>query len=324
MNNFVKFALERGGRLVPILIPAEHTNGLGLMNPSILDDGDKLIVNLRQVNYTFYHSEKNLFNHPYGPLTYIHPEDDLKLRTWNWYLEYDKNTLDQIRYNKINTSKFPDQELWEFIGLEDVRLVRWDGDLWTTGVRRDTTTIGQGRMELCKLEVTDTDVIETERYRIEALDPESYCEKNWMPVLDMPWHYIKWTNPTELVEVDIKTLSSKLIKQSNIAPGRTDLRGGSQLIPWKDGYFTVTHELEFFQSETGRKDAIYDHRFVLWDKNFNIVKMSKSFSFLDGQVEFAVGMCHWKNGFLITFGFQDNSAYILYVTYDAMEKFLNA
>ena len=57
------------------------------MNPSIYNYHGKLIVNLRAVNYTFYHSEKKLFQHPYGPLTYLHPENDLKLRTWNYYLE---------------------------------------------------------------------------------------------------------------------------------------------------------------------------------------------------------------------------------------------
>lgn len=324
MNNFAKYAIDHGGFVIPILIPASETEGLGLMNPSILNDGDKILVNLRQVNYTFYHSERNLFNHPYGPLTYIHPEDDLTLRTWNWYLEYDINTLEMKRYTKIDTSMLDVKPLWEFVGLEDVRYVRWEGDLWATGVRRDTTTNGQGRMELSKIEITPTTSREVERYRIENIDPNSYCEKNWMPILDKPWHYVKWSNPTQIVRADIKTLTSSEVLIKPPAPGRQDLRGGSQVIPWGEYYFANTHELDFFQSETNRKDAIYDHRFVLWDKDFNIVKMSKSFSFLDGQVEFSVGMCHWRDGFLITTGFQDNSAYIIYVTYDAMRKFIDA
>lgn len=324
-NNFVKFAVDRGGMMKPIIIPADQTNGLGLMNPSILDDKGKLIVNLRQVNYTFYNSEKNLFNHPYGPLTYIHPEDDLKLRTWNWYLEYNKETLEMTRYQKIDTSAFPDMDLWDFVGLEDARLVRWEGDLWYTGVRRDTTPNGQGRMELCRLEVTPEKVTQTHQYRIEnSENPTSYCEKNWMPVLDRPWEFVKWSNPTHVVRADINTCGTELVKKRKPIPGSQEHRGGTQVVPWGDYYVAITHEVLLFASETGRKDAKYTHNILLWDKNYKLLKVSDKFSFLDGQVEFSVGMAHWKNGFLVTFGFQDNAAFMLYVTYDAMKEFLNA
>ena len=36
----------------------------------------------------------------------------------------------------------------DFIGLEDGRLLKWNDKYYLTGVRRDTTTNGQGRMEL--------------------------------------------------------------------------------------------------------------------------------------------------------------------------------
>ena len=49
-DNFTKFAIERGGKVVPLLISLE---GLGpsLTNPSILTVGDRVIVNLRNTNY---------------------------------------------------------------------------------------------------------------------------------------------------------------------------------------------------------------------------------------------------------------------------------
>jgi hypothetical protein len=50
----------------------------------------------------------------------------------------------------------------------------------------------------------------------------------------------------------------------------------------------------------------------MWDENWNIVKYSKEFFFLDAQVEFAIGMCLInENNVAITFGFQDNAAYVL-------------
>ena len=44
INSLAKSALERGGKIYPLIIPAEENNGLGLMNPSIYKDGDKTVV----------------------------------------------------------------------------------------------------------------------------------------------------------------------------------------------------------------------------------------------------------------------------------------
>ena len=120
MDNFAKICLDNGGKITPLIIPKEYNNGLGLMNPSVLNKDGKIIVNLRAVNYTFYHSEKKLFQHPYGPLTYLHPENDIKLRTWNYYLELnDDNEI--TRVNKIDTSKFPARAIasraWGFASI---------------------------------------------------------------------------------------------------------------------------------------------------------------------------------------------------------------
>jgi hypothetical protein len=182
------------------------------------------------------------------------------------------------RIDEIDTSKFPDKQLWEFIGLEDARIFCWNEKLYTSGVRRDLDTIGTGRMELCEIEVHDNRVVEVSRVRIEPPNnPNSYCEKNWMPVLDLPYHYIKWSNPTEVVKVNPETGTSETLflgQRENIP---RDLRGGSQVLSWKDHYLAITHEVDLFNSEVGRKDAVYRHRILLWDKNWNLIKWSKTF-----------------------------------------------
>jgi hypothetical protein len=325
LPSFVSIALENGGLIKPLIIPSSDTNGTGLMNPSILVEDDKIRVILRHVNYTFYHSEKKLFQHQYGPLTYVHPEHDMHLRTTNWYLELD-NQLEITRYNKIDTSLFDTYEpKWDFVGLEDARIFRWNDKLYTSGVRRDTTPNGQGRMELCEIIVSADKVTEVSRFRIPTpKDPDSYCEKNWMPILDMPYHYVKWSNPTEVVVVnsDLKTCETVALSQPIWLP--TDLRGGSQVIPWGEHYLACTHEVQLFNSEVGRKDAVYRHRFIVWDKNWNIVKYSRDFDFLSGHVEFCVGMDHYNDHeVLMTFGFQDNAAFVLKVSKDTINNFIN-
>jgi predicted GH43/DUF377 family glycosyl hydrolase len=321
---FAKHAIAHGGSIHPIIIPANKTGGLGLMNASILNDGDKLLVNLRQVNYTFYHSEAKLFQHPYGPLTYVHPENDLHLRTWNWYCELD-DSLNITRYDKVDTSAFDTYTpAWDFVGLEDARLVRWEDKLYLSGVRRDTTPHGQGRMELSEIEVRGDSVVEISRHRIPTpKDPDSYCEKNWMPILERPYHYIKWTDPTELVHYDTASKQCTTVLERSYTGVPISQRGGSQVLRVADGWLALTHEVDLFNSETGRKDAVYRHRFVLWDEAWNLVKWSRAFSLMGGHVEFAVGMCTWRDKVLISYGFQDNAAYILRTDLPTIMAFIN-
>mgnify|MGYP003662916678 CR=1 FL=1 len=333
-NSFAKSVLNDGGDIHPLIIPSSLTNGTGLMNPSILNIDGKLVVNIRHVNYTFYHSEKKLFQHPWGPLTYLHPENDMHLRTENYYCELD-DEFEISRFNKIDTMKFDTYKpMWDFVGLEDARLMEWNGKLYTSGVRRDTTENGQGRMELCEIEVREDTVVEVARWRIHPPnDKNSYCEKNWMPIIDQPFKYVKWCNPVEVVKVS-ETPTEDKVFDSNWVESETvhlqtsgnfldkDPRGGSQVIPYGDNYLTLTHDVDLFKSETGRKDGVYRHRFILFDKNWNIVKHSKDFSLMNGHTEFAAGMCHYKDKILITFGFQDNAAFVLEVNPETIEKIL--
>ena len=322
--NFAKLSLEKGGSIHPLIIPSELTGGTGLMNPSICVHKNKLLVNIRNVNYTFYHSEAKLFQHQYGPLTYVHPEQDQHLRTYNYYCELD-DKLKIKRYNKIDTSLFDNYEpMWDFVGLEDARIFSWGEKLFISGVRRDTTINGEGRMELSELLVEENKVKEVSRFRIPTPNNiNSYCEKNWMPFLDVPYHYVKWTNPTEVVKINPLDNKSETVHLSNKISLPRDLRGGSQIISWRDGYLAVTHEVDLFVSNVGRKDAKYIHRFVHWDKNFNILKTSKEFSFMDAHVEFCVGLVKKESDVLLTFGYQDNAAYLLKVPENVVGEFID-
>jgi tetratricopeptide (TPR) repeat protein len=175
-------------------------------------------------------------------------------------------------------------------------------------VRRDTKADGEGRMELSTI---DAGSKETERYRIEP-PTKSYCEKNWMPILDMPFHYVKWTSPTEVVKVDPKTGTSKtvyIIEQDITFP--RDIRGGSQVITVGNYRIALTHEVELWKNEQAKKDAQYYHRFIVWDMEWNIVAHSDAFKFMTANIEFSCGLAHDGNDFIIPFGFQDSTAFIL-------------
>lgn len=323
INNISKLILQQGGSLIPLIIPSDLTKGTGVMNPSVFIHKNKIYLNLRNVGYTLYHSEgQQKFQNPWGPLTYLHPEDDITLTTTNFICTLDPNTLSIDTKHKVDTTSLDKPPLWEFIGLEDARTVKWDNRLFLVGVRRDTTTNGEGRMEFSEI-VNNKEV---SRHRIEPpLGPNSsYCEKNWMPILDEPYHFIKWTNPLEIVKVDLKTNTSKtiLLKKQNISINR-DLRGGSQVITVGDYKVAITHEVDLWNNEIGNKDAHYYHRFIVWDKDWNVVKTSDEFKFLTGHIEFACGLSLYKGDLLISFGFQDNAAYLLKTPISFLENLLN-
>lgn len=319
-----KKVLENGGFIKPLIIPSEYTDGSGLMNPSIFIDGDNILVNLRHVNYTIWHSEKKKMLHEWGPLVYLHPENYQKLKTTNHYLELDKN-YNIKKHIPVDTTLLDVEPLWEFVGLEDARIIRWNDKLYLSGVRRDTTTNGQGRIELSEIVVDEYSVKEIKRYRLEPpLDKNSYCEKNWMPVIDKPFHYVKWTNPTEVVLADIETLSTSQIHcKGEYVSGIRDIRGGSQVIPWKNGYVALTHEVDLWYDSLNRKDGLYRHRVVTWDSNLENPQWGKhDFSFLGGNIEFCCGLALKDGMFLATFGFQDNSACLMGIPEKIIEELL--
>jgi len=329
MNNLVQTAVSLGGRLAPIVIPNGLTSGTGLMNPSVFVTNDgKILVNLRHVNYTLYHSENTQkFPSRWGPLAYLHPEQDLTLRTINYLVELSPS-FEVKNYSQIDTSKLDKPPIWEFAGEEDCRLIEWDNDLYIIGVRRDTTDNGQGRMELSKLNVTDDFVVtEVSRERIPAPgDDSSYCEKNWMPILDAPFRFVKWTSPTEVVEAKVISEGAVECHQVSLQHGVTtnvDQRGGSHVVPWGDYYIALTHEVNLFNNYLGQKDGVYRHRLAVWNREFVLVGLTPTpFSFLEAEIEFACGAAKFGEDLLVTFGFQDNAAYILQLPNELVETMI--
>lgn len=318
MKNFVRFVLKNGGKISPIVINDTMYVGNSLFNPSIYSDNGKLIVNVRHCQYTILHSEKNIFEHQYGPLVYLHPEGDVTLTTKNYICELDNN-LNVDKSTLIDTTLLDVPPLWEFVGLEDVRLVRWNEKLYAIGVRRDTTKTGVGRMELSEI----IDYREVSRWRIPAPGADnSYCEKNWMPIIDMPFHLVKWTNPTEIVKINPENKTCETVFLGKYIEQPHDFRGGSQVIQMNDNYrIACVHTVDLTKTESGCKNGIYRHNFIVWDNNWNLIKITDSFDFMGAKIEFCSGMTKDSNGdYLMSFGFQDNAAYILQIPSGLMEE----
>jgi hypothetical protein len=327
-ESLVGQALDRGGTIKPLLIAPKDSKGTGLCNPSIyhVPDTTKYLVNVRNVGYYLHHCEgEQKYQTPWGPLNYVREDNDPYLRTYNFLCEYSLAQNRVMKHTKIDTSKFPKEPEWDFVGLEDARIVVWNDKTYITGVRRYAPD-GKGRMVLSEISITKKSVKEVSRFIIEPPkgEEDAFCEKNWMPILDKPFQYVKHANPLQIVEVKpsakkvkgVSTATSTIVHQGKDKLDlQLDLRGSSQVISYEDYYLCVTHECDYWHNEKNDRDAQYYHRFVAWDKEWNLKGTSKPFKFMDGRIEFCCGMAKHPDAsckdLMITFGFQDNSAYIL-------------
>ena len=124
INNLAKQVIEKGGKVIPLIVPYElETNGTGLCNPSILVDNNDVWINVRHVQYTLHHTNGN-FPSRHGPLAYLNPDNDYSLTTKNYLGRLVNDEFTHV--HKIDTSALDVKPIWEFIGLEDGRLVKWE------------------------------------------------------------------------------------------------------------------------------------------------------------------------------------------------------
>jgi len=321
MISFCKYVLKEGGSVHPLFVDGHISGMTGLMNPSVHVAFGRVFVNLRSVNYVLYHAEKRRFPNRWGPLCHLQPEFTNILATSNYLTELNENF--QIKMiSKVDTSFCDDlYPRWLFHGLEDARVVVWNDRLYLCGVRRDTTDNGEGRMELSQIGWNGRVMKEHRRHRISSPD-DSYCEKNWMPIVDKPFHFMRWANPVHVVKCDIKTGKVTTVFQGTEKLDLPrELRGGSHVVRFGDYYICATHEVQFTPDEQGRKDGIYTHRFLVYDKDWNFVNCTPQFNLMDGKIEFITGMAKLGEDVLISFGFQDNAAYVLRLNQKSLFKF---
>jgi predicted GH43/DUF377 family glycosyl hydrolase len=216
--------------------------------------------------------------------------------------------------------------IWEFHGLEDARVVRWDDELYLIGVRRDTTPNGQGRMEYSKIDLDKDNWTATEVSRVRIPAPinedTSYCEKNWMPVINTSYYFVKWTMPTEVVWANPNESECKQVFTRETPASPIDQRGGSHVVSWGDYYMCVTHEVKLWRNYLNQKDSVYRHRLVVWDKEFNFKGLSKEFSFLETAIEFCTGAAIKDGNLLLSFGVQDNCAFVLEVPKNVINEMI--
>lgn len=207
------------------------------------------------------------------------------------------------------------------LGYEDCRLFHFNGSLWCIATCMREKTI---MPEVAVIELDPRGEVVSV-----SLQSSQRAEKNWMPVVDSAdgntatggrdrLRFIYTIDPLVILEFSPNSKEVTPSPVKDLGPGGI-LRGGSQLIPYGDGWLSVIHEV----SGDGRRiDMIYTHRFATFDKELSKVKIGKPFYLQKRGIEFVAGLARLSaDRFMISYGIEDKNAYVSEISTETVEEF---
>ena len=256
-------------------------------NPSVAVVGNELKAIVRTVSYRI---------RPDGTYDY---NGLSAIRTTNFLVDLDDNfTVSNVVELKRPTG-FPDPVFRDVLDVEDMRLIPYNGELWANACVLEQNSQAWREQFLMKLNSVTGEV--TDWHRIDPAFVEKRNEKNWMPILD--GGHLKWMYSPGVVMSD---RGQRIVQQENTL-AVDDFSGGGQLVPMDTGFLGIVH--------TARPDPTngkryYWHRFVYFDHNYQLQKVSQPFVFFDKQIEFAAGLVLNGGKVIVSFGVLDREAWV--------------
>lgn len=267
------------------------------LNPSIVKTDSGYVLILRSVNY-LQNAQK-----------YKILDGSGIVNTRNFLVNCDKNFnfLDKHEIiEKARRIRFP----VIVDGLEDCRLCYFDKNYWFNCNIRDTNSQAIPKMILCKLSDTKRgNTIETNKTVVLQGPDENRCEKNWLPfVFDNQLLMIYSYDPFVIYKPDLETGECALFKKVEPQCDFSRFRGGASPIEFDDGYLMLIHEVIF------RDKRYYAHRFLFLNKDLEITKVSKPFTFKHKGVEFCCSMAidHERKKLVMPIGIEDGEAWLCF------------
>ncbi len=256
----------------------------------------------RTVNYTI--NDKGQYLYPPN-MNYIHTE--------NYWVQLEDNVV--IKQNKITISpnvKSEFKRVYHSIqGLEDGRHIFYKNKLYAS-----FTSFEYGRDAKASIVLAH---INQDNYVVEKIVQPKYeldkIQKNWVPfIYNDKLCFIYSYDPFIVLEVDPDSGECKEIIRKEFKYRFSDLRGSAAPIWLEDKqlYLIMTHEVIFNDT---RK---YIHRFLLFDKDFNLFKVSIPFYFHKLFIEFSLSIMYNKNTkkLVIPFSYKDGEAFIANIEFN--------
>jgi len=276
-------------------------------NPSLYKTEDGYTLNCRTVNYFHKRGE------------YIVLDDDNCVRTKNVIIDYDKefNTVSETQVLETNNlALYPSSVK----GLEDMKIFALHNKIYFTATTRELNAQAIPKMCLGTLEKTGDQFIINKITLLQGPDPDR-CEKNWLPfVVDEELYSVYSYSPFIIYKPNLETGECIEVINKDYKLDMTRFRGSAAPIPFDDGYLLMIHEVIWQNVRT------YIHRFIYLDKNFEMKKLSKPFTFKHTGVEFCSSMTldHSDDKLIMGMGIEDKEAYLCITTADSIRCLLKS
>lgn len=260
------------------------------MNPTIVRSQSNYVGVLRTVNFIPGEADYRTF-------------DGGVVRTRNYLARFDER-LRPSSVVEIGQPHGLPEPLFPFVlGFEDMRLVEWNGKFWASSTMRELDAQGLNQIVLVRIDTADPGAPSLTDWRVMPCPHPMRHQKNWMPrVNDGRLEFIYSVDPTIILDD-----TGKVVRQT-VPDGALDhLRGGSQAIPFDGGWLAVTHEVTLVEEKRA-----YMHRFVWWDADDVVQKLTEPFIFIARGLEFAAGLCWHADGerLIVSFGARDAEAWL--------------
>lgn len=289
-------------RFVQLDVPPAH-DLWSLFNPTIVHHHGQLLAIIRSSNYRIDGG------------AYVMPESDCGvIRTENILVR----VSDDLACHSSRLIRGPEYEKTDYPvdGLEDCRLrVAESGIGVSATVRNVAPYDGRCRIATADLNIEDATL---SNLRVMAASVSQEHEKNWMPC-GHGWVYGCCANGHVVtVDPDPSMVGGWQLRQRGPTPPiATEFRGGSQLVPFHDGWLCVVHEVAHLDQR------VYLHRFAWFDNAFSLRMVSPAFCFRERMaIEFAAGMAVVGSRIVVSFGVRDAEAWLVELAGDDVWRLL--
>lgn len=289
-----------------------------MLNPCINYIHDHgMYVNLRCVNY-------KVNNLPSGNPEYkvykngelVETNNDNPVLTFNLLCKLNKDH-EIIEEHPLNFNKYLFKHKFSVKGVEDVRIINHNNDIYLIGNSREVRQDRLPKMVLSRFSLKNKQI---ESSVILHGYEDNKCQKNWSPfIYNDHLLFVYSFSPLIILSPDLETGECSIYKHKEYEENYDNFRGGSTGFYINDDLYFIIHEVSF---DGGRK---YYHRIVKFNNNLEIEKVSYPFYFKNFGIEYVAGAVYDTETkcVLISWGENDNAANISNISYENFMSFLN-
>jgi len=284
--------------------------GWSLFNPTVAAHGGDLVALVRSSNYKIVDGRYEM------PAA-----DGGCIRTENVLVRLRRDLT--VASARVVTGPDYPRTGFPVTGLEDCRLRYTQTGIGVSATVRDVSPF-DGR---CRIATADLDLRAATFSGLRVLDGINVQEheKNWMPFLGERdgWLYASNHNG-HVVTVDPNGSipGAWQISQRRPSPAIAKrFRGGSQLVPFRDGWLCLIHEVAIV--DAGHR--AYEHRFVWFDNRLRLARVSQPFTFqVHRAIEFAAGLVAEGDRVIASYGVRDAEAWLAELRADDVWQLLSS